>query len=222
MDDARLEADMLGYIKYKKRVFDASYNSTTLKSIQNHRDSVVKKHSGSADKHVDNILGTCMADGLFIPVDFDGTFIDADDVFAAVYSYDIDFTIRKGPRDKFVLWVLFTNDTYMPVLPMVCIQTLSVGEWFLHKKRNDLIPEMQKRCHNLKYPITDLKEFEKTVNAEHTIRGSRMEKEFLLQQVHDAKNRIRLFEPMSISYELGGMSRQILKDNGYEVDNLGL
>lgn len=217
LDEAQLQADMLGYISYKKRVFNSSYTNIVLRSIISHRDNVIKKYSQSADKHVRNILGTCMTDGMFISVDFDGTFVDADDVFAAVYSYDIDFTIRKQSRDKFVLWVLFTNDPYMPVLPMVCIQTVSVGELLLRKKRNDFIPEIQSRCKNLKYPVTDLKEFEKVVRLEHTIRGSKMEKEFLLGQVYDAMKRIGLFEPMSISYELGGMSRKLLKDNGYEV-----
>lgn len=215
--DAQLEAQMMGYSKYKKRVFDSSYTKLVLRSIADHRDSIIKKYAGSTDKHMTNILGMCIADGIFAPVDFDGTIVDADDVFAAVYSYDIDFTIRKKATDKFVLWVLFTNDPYMPVLPMVYIQSLSFGEMLIHKKRNDFIPDIEKQCKNLKYPVCTLKEFEKIIQNEHTLRGSKMDKEFLLQQVFDAMNRKNLFEPMSISYELGGMSRALLTENGYTI-----
>lgn len=214
--DEQLEAQMLGYSNYKKRVFDASYTNLTLRSIADHRDRIIKKYAESNDKQISNILGMCMAEGIFAPVDFDGTILDADDVFAAVYSYDIDFTIRKDARDKFVLWVLFTNDPYLPVLPMVYIQRVSFGEMLVHKKRNDFIPEIEKQCPNLKYPVCSLKEFEKLLKSEHTVRG-KLEKEFIFGQLYDAMNRIGLFEPMSISYELGGMSREILTSNGYSL-----
>ena len=216
--DAQLEAQMMGYSKYKKRVFDSNYTKLVLRSIADHRDSILKKYAASEDKQIANLLGMCYAEGIFAPVDFDGTIVDADDVFAAVYSYEIYFTIRKKATDKFVLWVLFTNDPYMPVLPLVYIQSVSFGEMLIHKKRNDFIPVIEKQCRNLKYPVSSLKEFEKTVQNEHTIRGSKMDREFLLQQVFDAMNRKNLFEPMSISYEPGGMTREMLTANGYKFE----
>lgn len=214
MTDEQLEAQMMGYSKYKQRVFDSSYTKLMLKSIADHRDGIIKKYATSENKKLTNVLGMCYAEGIFAPVDFDGTMLDAEDVFAAVYSYDIDFTIRKKATDKFVLWVLFTNDPYLPVLPMVNIQSVSFGEMLIRKKRNDFVPVVEKLCPNLKYPVCSLKEFEKLLKSEHTIRG-KLEKEFIFGQLYDAMNRIGLYEPMSISYELGGMSRDILTKNGY-------
>jgi len=215
VSDEQLEAQMIGYSNYKKRVLDGSYSKVILKSIADHRDSIIKKYAESSDKQITNILGMCYAEGIFAPVDFDGTIVDADDVFAAVYSYDIDFTIRKKATDKFVLWVLFTNDPYLPVLPLVYIQSVNFGELLINKKRNDFIPVIEKQCPNLKYPVSNLKEFEKIIQSEYTVRSSKLDKEFILQQIYDAMNRINLFEPMSISYELGGMSREMLTENGY-------
>ena len=214
MTEKQLEFETLGYTQYKQRISSCRYPKITLENIIEHRNAVLQKYNGSENKYVDRIIGMGQAEGIFIPVDYDGAIIDADDVFAAVYAFDYNFGTKKNRGIDYVLWVLFTNDIYMPVLPMVYVQSVNFFDRLTKKKKNDYISVIEKCCHNLKYPICNLEYFEELVKSEHTIRG-KIDKTFLFEQVYDATNQFGLFEPDTITCEIGGRTRELLSENGY-------
>ena len=215
--DEQIILDTMGYSHYKQRMSSGNYSQVELRDIIKHRNDILNKYRDSNKSRIDRLFGMSRADGFFIPVDFDGAFVDADDVFAATYRMDFNFMVEKVKREQYVLWVLFTNDTYMPVLPLICYQKNSPWEQFTKKERNDYLEVIRQSCPNLKYPICEIEQFEEKVKLEHSIRG-RVNKTFLLGQLYDAKNQIGLFDPQTISCEVGGLTRKILVENGYEVE----
>lgn len=216
MTEKQLEIETLGYVEYKQRISSSRYPKITLLNIIEHRNAVLQKYNGSENKYVDRIIGMGQAEGIFIPVDYDGVIIDADDVFAAVYATDYNLGTEKNRSENYVLWILFTNDIYMPVLPMVYVQSVSFFDRLTKQKKNDYISVIEKCCHNLKYPICNLKYFEELVRAEHSIRG-KIDKAFLLEQVYDATNQFGLFDSETITYEIGCRTRELLSENGYVI-----
>lgn len=214
MTEKQLEFETLGYIEYKRRISSSRYPQITLQNIIEHRNAVLQKYKGSENKYVDRIIGIGQAEGIFIPVDYDGVIIDADDVFAAVYAYDYNFGIKKNRSENYVLWILFTNDIYIPVVPMVYVQSVTFFDRITKQKKNDYTSVIEKCCHNLKYPVCNLKYFEELVRTEHAIRG-KINKTFLLEQVYDATNQLGLFDPETITFEIGGRTRELLSENGY-------
>lgn len=216
MTEKQLQLETLGYVHYQQRISSRSYPQITLQNIIEHRNAILQKYSGSENKYVDRIIGMGQAEGIFIPADYDGVIIDADDVFAAVYAWDYNLAIEKNKRENYILWILFTNDIYMPVLPMVYIQYTNFVDRLTKKKKNDYIPVIEKCCHKLEYPICELKDFEEMVKLEHKIRG-KIDKTFLLEQIYDATNQFGLFDPETITCEIGGRTRELLTENGYTI-----
>ncbi|MCQ2520555.1 MAG: hypothetical protein MJ107_08500 [Lachnospiraceae bacterium] len=209
-----LEIDTIGYINYKKRLSKEKYSETVLQKIIDHRASILEKYSDSGDKTVKRAIGTCYAGGLLIPVDYDGVFVDADSVYAAAYKICYSKGVWKKRSEKFAYWILFTNDPYVPVLPMVCIQKYNPIELLLHKEKNELRPVIEGLCRNLKYPVCTMDRLEKTVGNEYSARGS-ASKDFVLGQIYDAINEYGLFDLNSISSEIGDGTGKLLKKYGF-------
>lgn len=216
MTEKQLELDTLGYIQYKQRISSSKYPKITLENIIGHRNAVLQKYNGSENKYVDRIIGMGQAEGIFIPVDYDGVIIDADDVFATVYAFDYNLGTKKIRSEDYILWILFTNDIYVPVLPMVYIQSVNFFDRLTKQRKNDYVSVIEKCCHNLKYPICELKYFEELIRLEHTIRG-KIDKTFLLEQVYDATHQFGLFDPETITCEIGARTRELLSENGYII-----
>lgn len=210
----QLELEMLGYIRYKQRIDEGMYPIVTLQSIKKHRDSILEKNSNKLDKRVHRSIGMAYTDGMFIPIDFPGTFIDASDVFAATYALDVQLGFQTYKNETYTLWILATNDEYMPILPMIYIQKNKFADYFTKRKRNDFATKIVEMCPNLKYPVCTFDEFESIIEKEHSL-GGKCSKHFLLGQIYDAKNHIGLFDPQTISCELAGLSRDILANKGF-------
>lgn len=211
-----LELKMSGYISYKRRVDESVYPSTTLKNIEAHRERIFIKYQKTANKSLHRNIGLAYTEGIIAPLDFSGVFIDADDVFAAVYSLDYESGFQKRKSEVPVLWILITNDEYVPVLPMIDVKRTKLWDRILGRKSNDFSNTIQRMCKNLRYPVCSIEEFEEIMESEHSIRG-RVSKRFILEQLYDAKNQLGLFDPYTISCEYGELTSEILLSNGYEI-----
>lgn len=211
-----LEFETLGYIRYKQRINERVYSDITLQTIKKHRDSILKKNNVNSNKAVHRSIGMAYTDSMFIPTDFPGTFIDAGDVLAAAYELDSQLGFQTYRNETHILWLLVTNDEYMPVLPMIYIQKNKIIDYFTKKKRNDFATKIAGMCPNLKYPICSLDEFEKTIESGHSLIG-KCSKRFLLGQIYDAQNHIGLFDPQTISCELSALSRDKLVEREYKI-----
>lgn len=151
-----------------------------------------------------------------MPTDYPGTILDADSVWAAVYIYDADLGFMKKRNEIYILWALFTNDPYMPVLPLVSKQEMGFWDTITKRLPNDFKDILSKMCKNIKYPICTVEAFESTLDTEASIKG-RVSKKFVNEQLYDAKSGFGLFDPDTISCEISGLSQDILAENGYEV-----
>lgn len=217
ISDETIKLETIGYCHYRRRIQPGSYTQSELRNIINHRNDIIKKYENADKFHIDRLIGLARAEGIFIPVDFDGVLVDADDIFAATYLRDYNLQNVKSKNEEYILWVLFTNDEFVPVLPFVCYQRKTLMERITKKERNDYVEILTKNCRNLKYPICEMEEFQERVNLEHSIRG-KVRKQFLLEQIYDALNQLGLFDPQTITCEVGGLTRELLAENGYEFE----
>lgn len=210
------ELDVIGYINYKQRLTKDNYPEATLQKIVAHRNAIMDKYADTEDKTVGRTAGMCFTNGLLIPADFDGVIVDVDSVYAAAYRICYSKGVWKKRSDKFAYWILFTNDEYVPVLPMVCIQKYTPTELLFHKEKNDLKPVVEKLFHNLKYPICPMEQLEKMVEKDYSVRG-KATKDFVLGQIYDAVNEYGLFDLNTISCEVGDGTKKLLNTYGYEL-----
>ena len=109
-----------------------------------------------------------------------------------------------------------TNDDYLPVLPMVHLQKISFREKLTGKKENDYLKVLEKQCRNLKYPICSVEQFEELIRTKPAVAG-RISKSILMEQLYDIRNHIGLFDPRTITCEIGGKSTALLRKNGYVI-----
>lgn len=215
MNNPELEA--IGYINYRKRITTEKYNEAVYEKIINHRDAILEKYADSDNKEVGMAVGMYYAAGVFFPTDYDGVAVDADDVYAAAYNVCYSKGVWKTHGEKYAFWILLTNDPYVPVLPMICIQHYNPLELLIKKEKNELKPLIEDMCKNLKYPICHMKELEKMVNNEYSVRGN-AKKPFVLEQISDALNENGLFDINSISCEAGGGTVKLFERFGYKLN----
>lgn len=213
---ANQELDVIGYVHYKHRLTKEKYSDATFQKIADHRNAIMAKYANAEDKTVGRTVGMCYSKGLLIPVDYDGVVVDADSVYAAAYRICYSKGVWKKRSEKFAYWILFTNDEYVPVLPMVCIQKYTPIELLTRKEKNDLKPVLEDLLHNLKYPICPMDQLEKMVERDYSVRGNAT-KDFVLGQIYDAVNEYGLFDLNTISCEVGDGTKKLLKSYGYEI-----
>lgn len=208
--------EAIGYIQYKKGFSSESYSEEKLQEILNHRDGILEKYADSDHKAVDSILGMGFCEDFFVPLNYDGILVETKDVFAAAYKIGYAENSIKSKSEKYVLWTIFTEDIYVPVLSMVCIQKHNIFERILKKEKNEFLPVMEKLCPSLQYPICQVSKLQELLKKEYQVRGH-VSKSFMLEQLYDAENGIGLCFPDLMSFEYGGKTRALLEKYGYRL-----
>lgn len=212
-----LELNMTGYLAYKRRIDEKTYPATTLQLIQKKRNELFDKYKSSSNRQLERIIGIGYSQNFIAPADYPGVFVDFDDVYAAVYLYDIDPGFQKRSDEIFILWMLLTNDEYIPVIPAIYLQKVKPFDGLRKIQRNDFQDTLTKLCHNLKYPICEIEELEHILEKEPTVRG-RLSKHFLKGQIYDARSLTGLFDPSTISCEMSELTRDILIEHNYMLN----
>lgn len=217
MTEEQIKLETLGYVQYKQRLSKVfEYNTPALISMIEHRKKILNKYKDSKERTVKRIIGMGYTEDILFPVDHDGVVIDADDVFAAFYYSGYLLGAEQDKKEKEILWILLTNDPYIPIIPVVYIQPLSIKDRMKKRERNDFIAVLQKICPNLKYPLCELEQFTELIESEYSVKG-RIEKNFLLQQLQSVKSQVGLFDPYTLTWEIGSKTEAILKEYGYRV-----
>lgn len=217
LTEDQVKLDTLGYMQYKQRISTTfEYKTPALIKIIDHRDKILQKYESSTNKNVEQIIGMAYSDKLFFPVDYDGTVVDSDDVFAAVYYPDYLIGEEKEKKEKDILWILLTNDPYIPLISMVYIQPLSLIDRIKKIDRNDFIPIIEKACPNLKYPISNIDNFMEIIESEYSVKG-RVDKNFIMQQLQCVKQQDSLYDSHTLTFEIGRKTESILREYGYNV-----
>lgn len=213
----KLELRTLGYSIYYRRISEGIHSETTLKLIEKRRKELFTKYSDTNQKEMRYMMGLCYSENFLAPIDYPGVFVDMDDVFAVTYVYDINPGFVKSRNERFILWLFLTNNEYIPVIPAIYLQKTKVYDRITKVKRNDMVPVFTKLCHNLRYPILEMEEFERLLEKEPSVRG-KLSRHFIEGQIYDARSLTGLFDPRTISCEMSGLTRDILCVNGYVID----
>lgn len=214
MSNEQLKYEILGYTNYNKRTSYKDFDKISYESIIEHRNNIFQKYK-DGDKHLlDSNIGAARTEGFFIPIDYDGVFVDSDDIFAATYIKKFKMRVDINLTVTYDLWILFSNDPYIPVIPLVFMKKIGILRLFSGKTNSNYLYTIKDACKNLQYPITDIDNFEKTIMSEQSPRG-KVKKDFILKQLADAKKRTGLFDSDNFTYEIGGATRKFLESNGY-------
>ena len=225
MSISQTELEAIGYINYRERITTDKYSELVLPKIIEHRDEILNKYArnNSADNQpgvmkqkINTITGMGFADGLLVPLNYDGVFVDADDIFAVTYRKGYAGNSVKNKNEEYVLWIIFTNDAYVPMLPMVCIQKYNFMDRFSKKEKNDFKSTIEKMCHNLKYPVISVEQLQEIIESEYSVRGT-VSKAFMLEQLYDSLNQIGFFDPNTISCEFGERTIALLRKYEYDI-----
>lgn len=160
-------------------------------------------------------LGAAYANGFFVPTTQDGIIVDAEDVFAAVYTGNIKVNNAGNSKVEVLLCLLFTNDPYVPVFPMIYQGKKSFFELSKSKKgREGLSGLLEAMCPNLTYTVDDAKLLKKCIKAEGTVHGN-LSVDFVLEQIDKATSGKGIYDFLKITDKSGQKSKEILNKMGY-------
>ena len=241
-EDLEIEESVEGYIKYGSKVLFKSYDSDEMRNIAERRDEILAKcsnHIGvsraelqnASDNYksltdeqakdillriggsvVSSTLGAVYSDGFFVPTQYDKIIVDAESVFAV--GYTSNYQVISGSKE-IILCVVFTNDPYVPVFPMVYTAQKGMFELTKSKKGRESIGELfEQMCPNLTYPVGDLKVLKKQLKQDGTVHGN-VEMKFMLSKINDASISNGIFDIKEMSRDLPDGSVAMLGEIGY-------
>ena len=245
----QLRKTISGYIDYANEVFGKSYSSDEMRQIIDYRESLLKKFENEwgitradlqnasdnyrklTDAQAEEVIlrvarssvsattGAVYSDYFFFPTKYDGVIVDVDDVFAVGICSD---DRSSDENNEGLLCVLFTNDPYIPVFPMVYLGKKRMFEVLKSKKgRQAVVDLFSMQCPNLTYPVDSINALKKTVKKEGEVRGN-IELEFMLDTLGEASACIGMFNTKDLTHLMPPTSVTLLDRLGYilsdEVD----
>lgn len=240
-----LESLIRGYIKYCEEVFtfSKSYSSNDMREIIKHRDAIMSKYQNVygisrtelqyasdnyktlTDEQAQDVLlrvassslsatsGAVYSTGkFFLPTQYDGVIVDAEDVFAV--GFTSDFKMKEESKEV-ILCVLFTNDPYVPVFPMIYLGKKQMFDLFKSKKGREAVKAtFEASCANLTYPPCDLKQLKKQIKQEGKVKGN-LDEKFMLNQISSASVGTGIFDTKKMHSDMLSTSEDIVESMGY-------
>ena len=237
-----LEEPIKGYIQYASKVLGKEYTPDEMRQIVDHRDAILEKYAnksgiskselqvasdnyknlgdqeaaGIIDKLSKSLysttLGAAYTDKFFASTEYEGVIVDAADIFAVGYTTDAKL---QAENSETLLCVLFTNDPYIPVLPVVYIAEKGFFAISKSKKgRQDANSLFYTICDNLKYTVGDIKNLKKQIKQENVVNGN-IDMQFMLDQISQASVSSGLFNTTKMSSYLPSISATMLDRIGY-------
>lgn len=234
-----------GYVEYARTMGWAEYSEEELDMIASHRQQTMDKYNRNhgitraelqnasdnykkltddqvaeilyrvANASVSSTMGAVYSGSFFVPTRFEKTIIDAEDVFAVGYTNDYKLQVDG---QEVILCVIFTNDPYMPVFPMIYVGKLGFFEVMKSKKgRQGVSALFESMCPNLTYPVQDLKALKKQIKSEGKVNGS-IELNKMLDYISDASSSSGLFNTKGMHSDLHPSSADMLDECGYILD----
>ena len=245
-EEDAVQADVQGYLEYRKAVGLGKLNYEEQKEYIAHRTEILENHrvengitrqelaqasdhyKSLSDDECEDILcrlahsmitstvGAAYGDDLFIPTGFEKMAVAAEDVFAVALA--TDFRTDSLSHEQ-ILCALFTNDPYVPVFPMMYEAKLGFFDFMKSKKgREALKIVFEQKCHNLTYPVGELKELKKTIKKERTVNG-KMDPDFALERISVADLNMGVFATKKLQGSLTPQTTAMLDEYGYILDN---
>lgn len=240
-----LEQSVKGYIDYGKKYLSKTYTNDEMQAIIEHRarimeanhneDGVTREllmYAGENYKSltdeeavqilgragmasINSVLGCAYTAGFLVPLDYDGVVVNADDVFAMGYVKDYK---HSGGNVETILCAIFTNDPYIPVIPMFYQAKTGLFEFGKSKKARGTIEQaFSFFFQNLTYPIGELKQLKKQIKQEGMVRGN-IEMKYMLDRIEDANIVTGLFKPDKMVNTAGEETMSVLDQMGYVLE----
>lgn len=239
-----LKNSIRGYIEYADKMYWMPYSITQMVDIVGHRAKILEKYrmkSGisrselqeasnnykkltdaeAADiinrfsnSSVNVTIGAAYTGNFFVPTGFDSTIIDAEDVFAVGYT-SVHNLQSTDDKDELILCIIFTNDPYIPVFPMIYGGKLGFFEIVKSKKgRQGISALFETICPNLTYPVQDIKQLKKQIKTDENIRGN-IKKDAMLNYLSNASLETGIFNATTMQGVLSMYSSSMLDEYGY-------
>lgn len=166
---------------------------------------------------ITELNGVAWANGLLLPTIYEGMLVETLDVFAACFTNATGFT-DSNEVEK-LMCALFTNDPYVPVVPMVCYVKKGKHDFLKSKDGRVFMQEMlTKMFDNLMYPVCDAKKLKKIIKEEANIKGN-IGKEMMLQQLDSLMLGMGIFSNRRTKYPgVGWMTMNLMHEAGYLMD----
>lgn len=231
-----------GYVDYANKACWDEYTEEQLDAIAAHRDAILEKYrveqgisraelaEASANykrlshddvwsvvirsmlSSVDGTLGAAYTDDFFVPTAFEKTIVDAQDVFAVAYR--TDHKLKASLCEEAILCAVFTNDPYIPAFPMVFVGNLGFFELKSKGGRLGVRQFFEEHCPNLTYPVQELKQLNKQIKAEGSVRG-KIDPIFMRAKIENALVSGNIFDTKKLKNELSDSSAELLDAYGY-------
>jgi len=236
------KANVRGYVEYAERYGWPKYTEEQLDQIAQHRDGILEKYRRmdgisraelqEASDHykkltdeqaadvlirmsrssVSSTLGAVYSGYFFVLTDFTGVIVDSEDVFAVGFTTNYRL---ESTKSEVILCAAFTNDPYIPVLPLVYLGKLGFFEIMKSKKGRAGVAELfETICPNLTYPVQDLKKLKKQIKSEGTVKGDIDQKQ-MLDFISDAEYSSRIFDTKQMYSDLDSSTETMLDKYGY-------
>lgn len=246
----KAEMAVQGYVDYARKLSLPAYTTEQLEEIVVRRQQIMEKYRmtqgiskaelmSASDNYkklsdeqaadvlirtsrssVSTTLGATHSGQFFCLTDFDQVIVDTQDVFA------IGLKTAYGIQceGEAILCVIFTNDPYVPVFPVVYTGKLGFFELTKSKKGRESVANMFYRmCPNLTYQIQDLKQLKKQIKEDGAVKGN-MEQKKMLNFISDATSDTGIFNTKNLISYLSLGSKQLLDSYGYiqdtEINNI--
>ncbi|WP_024864552.1 hypothetical protein [Butyrivibrio sp. FCS014] len=161
--------------------------SITIEELQQAADNYMNLSSDQAKDIIERAkkslirrtAGALYNSDFLVPLSEEKIVVDMEDVFAVAYTSD---PYNSGGNSESILIVFFTNDPYIPTVPML-IQGKIDEIKFLSAKSNSsreyIKTFIEGLCPNLQYAVQDLKDFKKLLKSEKSVKGNIEYKEMM-------------------------------------------
>lgn len=159
--------------------------------------------------------GAGSAPGFFALADFDGVFVDAEDVFAVAYQRA---PIIRNDGYEPLLCAIFTNDPYVPAFPMFYLGEMRMFEMTKSKAGRQAVEHFYRSmCPNLTYPLQEIKALKKQIKAEGTVKGN-ISMDCMIKQLDNARGGLDIYREKKASGILPATTTALLDEYGYIQD----
>lgn len=210
----KLQAEVAGYSLYQKVFKHKTYTTDEMHQIIAHRSAILEKYSKEGVIAV-TMNGASVALGrFFCPNGFDGTIVDADDVFAiAISAYNNTYSAFE----EMFQTTLFTNDPYIPAFSLLWVARKKLFELKGKKDRETVKELLSDKCRNLTYPVADIGVLEKIIKKDKTVHGA-IDIETMIKICDDALLNQGVFKDTYVNaLEIPPQTASLYEKNGIKI-----
>jgi hypothetical protein len=239
------QAEVQGYLDYSYAAGLGPYSDQDLDNIAAHRQEILDRYDTEtrltreefraagdnykklSDEEASKILnsmfdtaifdyvGASITKNFFVLSGYEKVVVDLKDVFAAGYLSDVKL---ESEGNEVILCALFTNDPYVPALPIVFTGRLGFFELTKSKQGRANVESLIGRiCPNLTYPVQELKKLKKQIKADGSVKGD-IDYKFMMDLILTVESKSNMFDTNKMTFQNSPATTEMLSEHGYIPD----